>query len=981
MKKTLSFLMGALLAAMLPVGNAMAQVKTVQIEVSTMDQVALASATIYGDTVSGRTYFVDSTLLAPGYTGDLVLVDTLPYSQALTVSGNTVSGSVDSAQFGRSMIVITDVNGIVYVVGNVSDRTQGVFQASNLFIGTTTGLDMTGASAVRAGSSMLKFIPMISYNGNAYSAFKYATVNTTASDTLSINYTSPAGFLDTVYSPVVLNLATDTVNGALHIAHTTGTVTIMGGKINMVTGSTDEAALVLKAIDSLGYLNPGNHATTIESGNYMTIAPATGANIQISGGNFAVKYPTYTANRFAFGDNTGANAAIFPFTIIPGYSVTWHNWNFLGADTTIVYNQPDNRIRPVLASPYPATCDTVINGRFVDTAFTISWNFTEDSLTQDTNIYVRWAVPTPGATRIRFAHSYLDATNSNIMLSDTTTYYEMPGTRLVVNSRQERFYTCDNDSIVIESVGTADTVCTFTYTRRQYTLTWDLNGGSFTDGFAETQLVTWGADIDYTHTPVLEGHTFDSWDPSTYTVMPQSNLTLTATYADRLYGLTWTGVGGTTPYTGSVIDNVSATYTDDNGDTINAILRYVDANGNSSSTAIAVGSYRVIASSPDPNYHFNADTVRTIVIVPATLTVVGTTVEDTKLYDGSYTAVVTNPGTLVTVYGSDDVQLTTTALFTDATPGEGKTIVANYTISGADVANYVLDTNYAAIVVNSGVIVAPILPNVYYGENGGGYQPVYNSAYAGFHGFCTDTATVTFKLTSGNPDQYKLAFNAAAQAEGFADVAWTATLNDTTIQFNIPTSAKAGDYSVTMTLREAAYPQYESAPITINFSVGLDKDYVTAIFGDVLTIVNKGEVADYDQYSWYCNGNELGYYGQYYQDPNGLSSSNYYYVQLTNSTTGAVARTCPQSYVDVLAEDQVFQPTVSTYPNPATETVNVNVQNSANNTHTLRVMNVMGQTVYSAEFEGTECNIDFSSYAQGSYTITVDGTTVRVIKK
>ena len=31
----------------------------------------LASAIIYGDTVVGRTYFVDSALLSAGYTGDL----------------------------------------------------------------------------------------------------------------------------------------------------------------------------------------------------------------------------------------------------------------------------------------------------------------------------------------------------------------------------------------------------------------------------------------------------------------------------------------------------------------------------------------------------------------------------------------------------------------------------------------------------------------------------------------------------------------------------------------------------------------------------------------------------------------------------------------------------------------------------------------------------------------------------------------------
>ena len=134
MKKTLSLLMGALLAAMLPLGNVQAQVKTVQVEVSTLDQAALASAIIYGDTVVGRTYFVDSALLAAGYTGDLVLVDTLPYIDTLTISGNTASGSVDSTEFGRSMIVIRDVNGKTYIVGKPHRRQRrGSRQHAKIF--------------------------------------------------------------------------------------------------------------------------------------------------------------------------------------------------------------------------------------------------------------------------------------------------------------------------------------------------------------------------------------------------------------------------------------------------------------------------------------------------------------------------------------------------------------------------------------------------------------------------------------------------------------------------------------------------------------------------------------------------------------------------------------------------------------------------------------------------------------------------------
>ncbi len=985
MKKTLSLLMGALLAAMLPVGNAMAQVKTVQVEVLTLDNAALASAVIYGDTVSGRTYFVDSALLAAGYTGDLVKVDTLPYIDTLTVSGNTASGSVDSTEFSRSMIVFRDVNGKTYVLGNVSNRMNGVFQASSLFIGTTTGLDLTGASAVGAAGSMLSELPMITYRNSFYSALKYATVNAIAGDTIRLNYNSPAGLLDTVFAPVVLNFAGDTVNGAIHLAHTTGTLTVMGGKLNMITGSADAAAVVMKAIDSLGSFTPGQHATTIESGNYALITPASGANILINGGCFGAEYSAYTANRFHFGPNPGANAASFPYTIVPGYAVTWHNWDFANNDTTIYYDQPDNKIRPVLASPFPATCDTVINGWFTDAAFTNSWEMLVDTLSQDTNIYVRWAAPAPGTVRVRFAHNLLDADN-NVATSDTVIYYDVIGNSVSEPVRDIRNYFCNNqtDTVVTITFTGNDTVVAINYERDTFLLTWNLGGGAFTDGFAETQVLRWGAPIDFTHVPVLEGHIFNSWLPAFYTTMPAFDLTLNAQYNNRLYGLTWSGVGGTTPYIGAPITTVSATFTDDNGNIINADLRYIDPLGNTVNSISAVGSYSVIASSPNPNYHFNEDTIRTIVIVPATLTVTGTTAEMVKFYDNTRDAVVTNPGTLNTVYGSDNVTLTTTALFTDQYPGEGKTIVAHYTISGTDASSYKLDTAYAIVGdSNSATILAPITPNTAYGSDGGGYQNSYDPAYAGFRGYCTDTATITFKLAKINGvsavvDEYTLFFNAAAKAEGFADVtAYTSTVNDTTIQFIIPDTAKAGDYTTKLVLRNSAYPTYTGDTITIKFTVGMNKDYVTAIFGDVLTIVNKGEVAEYDQYNWFCNGVEMGQYGQYYQDPNGLSSSNYYYVQLTNSTTGATVRTCPQSFVDVLTEDSVY---LSTYPNPTTSKATVQVTNGKA-IHTLRVMNVMGQVVFTTKFEGENYDLDLNGYANGTYTVTVDGATVRVIKK
>ena len=72
-----------------------------------------------------------------------------------------------------------------------------------------------------------------------------------------------------------------------------------------------------------------------------------------------------------------------------------------------------------------------------------------------------------------------------------------------------------------------------------------------------------------------------------------------------------------------------------------------------------------------------------------------------KVYDGTTVATLTNAGTLREVVANDDVKTTTasaTAAFADKNAGQGKTVtVRNLGLTGADAANYVLDSTQAAI--------------------------------------------------------------------------------------------------------------------------------------------------------------------------------------------------------------------------------------------------------------------------------------------
>lgn len=76
------------------------------------------------------------------------------------------------------------------------------------------------------------------------------------------------------------------------------------------------------------------------------------------------------------------------------------------------------------------------------------------------------------------------------------------------------------------------------------------------------------------------------------------------------------------------------------------------------------------------------------------LTAFGTLVQMSKAYDGSDTARVIAPGLLGNLTPGDDVTMTVTAFYNDATPGEGKTIHITYSISGTDAGNYLPPVAY-----------------------------------------------------------------------------------------------------------------------------------------------------------------------------------------------------------------------------------------------------------------------------------------------
>ena len=93
------------------------------------------------------------------------------------------------------------------------------------------------------------------------------------------------------------------------------------------------------------------------------------------------------------------------------------------------------------------------------------------------------------------------------------------------------------------------------------------------------------------------------------------------------------------------------------------------------------------------------------VITPKPLTLSGTVVEETKVYDDTTDATVTTAGTLSGVLSGDQVTVSATASYDSKAVGTGKTITVIYTLAGDDSSNYTAPDN---LVLTSGVITTDV---------------------------------------------------------------------------------------------------------------------------------------------------------------------------------------------------------------------------------------------------------------------------------
>lgn len=958
--------------------------------ISTYASVDTALVTVSGATVSWFGFNPTADVSMPAAPCNIFESDNAVFNLrqfTANISGSTVVARNASAVTMAKCTLASGLTAPAVKLCDASNATISTVTVNGanfaLFDSTATGTLTILDSVVRNSTAFI--------DGDAYykdgNYRKYNRTLTLAAagafDTVFVTRNLAAGMSDTIAHRLVVDLGGDSVMGALYLAHNADTVWMQNGVVNLMEGvGASAGTLVVNNLDSVGNLVANNLIVRILDGRFTNVQPTSGADVTIYGGKFAQNRDiiiNYVALRHTLDDNTDADAASFPYKVINGYFVTFVNFNGRGDDSVALINTPDARIVPAPPTPtyVGSGVDTIFSAYWMDSNYTTPWNFLYDTLSGDMKLYAQWYYfdPTIDA-RYTVYHQLQDMTDPTLyVLRDSTFCVAGAGDSIGIYPNTYVGYVARPSLIVVDPlVDGFDT--TFFYDRKGYTITYVIGNGSVI-----IDTILYGDTVIYP-TVTRPGYTFAGWS-SIITRMPHNDVVVDAIFTPNSYPLTWVGADTTVVYTGVAATAVMATFVDDNNVNVPATLTYTDLLGNEVQP-VNVGYYYVNASYVDTNYHLAGTLQATLTIRPATVSATGIEVVTAKLYDGNDTVEVTNAGELSWKYNTDDVYLVTTANFVGINAGENKTIIAHPKLRGADAYNYVLaDSNI--VIVTTGVIVEPMSFNGSFGGGiGGDGLNNDNGISATAEGYCSGEATViNYSLTTGNPDQFRLAYSAQAIAAGFVDVPWGAITTPGIVPVTVPANCPTGDYRVWLSLSKTVNGvTFYSDTIAVGFHVNLSKEYIKPIFNDVISIVDTCQCIDQNSVTWYHKGatettwTNVGT-GAYYRDPSGSLNGEYY---ATLTINGAQTRTCVQADVATLITDEP-DVTVKVYPNPTADNVTVRVENASAFTHTYTVMNILGMTVANGTFDGDVTTIDLSSFANGSYTVSVDGIVVRVIKK
>lgn len=245
-------------------------------------------------------------------------------------------------------------------------------------------------------------------------------------------------------------------------------------------------------------------------------------------------------------------------------------------------------------------------------------------------------------------------------------------------------------------------------------------------------------------------------------------------------------------------------------------------------------------------------------------------------------------------------------------------------------------------------------------------------------GYCAGTeGVVAFRVAAGAPTEFRAVVAADAASLSLAEYA--ALDGSGAFSFSLP---KMGDGPATLWVQFRDVFGFESEVYSLSITVNLSSDYITDIWSDVVSIVNKVDLDDpanltprFQSYQWYRDGEPIAMATKpYYQQPGGLSGT--YHVRVV-TIGGETLTTCPKTW----AAGQAKALSLRVFPNPVTALVNVGLSADDGGGHSLTVLDNKGVVVGRDSFAGVEAQFDMSALSPGVYIVVVDNLKANVVKK
>lgn len=1036
MKKTMTLLLGVLLASVLPGSGLKAQsTKYLQVRVNTLNRASLDSVFIFQATSSDQMLCVASKLDA-GYSGTATNIHELTFKQPLQRSVEDsflfFNAAISPSSYTNPIIMAVDADSNYYILGNAISaemRDTGVFRPANASL-----LDVEGDTIplVTLGYDyMLNQLRTPTYLRD--NTFRYTTVEKAVANTTDqiIRLTADYPTAGTINRSIIFDLGSESTHylfqNTLTLTNSDGPVTLRYGSLGTVlSSSTGTGLIALVDLDSVNTLILGNnHPVEVYSCRVRSI-PVLNDNLTVYTGKFNQQIPGGNlAPRRACVANSDADRTSFAYTVVEGYNVTFVNYDGRGTDSSIVVNTEDNTIPEALVPARPAYTgnDTLFGLYWIDNAYTNRWVFAQDVLSQDTTLYAKWSVFN-ALTDYRYTvnHLKIGLNAVDTLLADSEQAVAAQNATVAIRAFSYEGFSSQVGLSMLVSLTSNDTVFNIYYVRDTFDFVLNFNGATFDSTAIDTlQRLEYGAPITLP-TPRSDfekpGYRFVGWLAAVDGVivsvpdsMPAGNLVVAAQFAENYYTVSWRGrdtvIYAATDY-GS--ERTPLVYCTDDPSYIvpdSLILLYV--NNVPNGQAINAGDYTIGFAVTDARYNRLSGYYETNLHIrkrPVTLS--NLMVDTVKFYDGNQNARVdvTNV-TVDNLCPADTLMVSSAAVsarHNDSEIGTGKVVTVYYDsaslLAGAARNNYYINPSWV-IYSNNGAILERIVIN----------DSLFSDGFdIDVKGYCAGTSLIEFHLLSGQVDEYKLDFSDEALAQGFSNVDWTATPQDGFIAVDVLDGTFPKPYEVTVTFRNSEHVQYgenfTSVPATINFRVNFPEDVIRPMFPTVITIINDTThyVIDTASIRWYHSADgvndwrEVGS-GPFHQqrvnddqngDPEELSGAylaTFEYSDLEGNTYTYAGNdygwTCVQTSLgaDNYPTSSTIEATVTARPNPVVDRVVIRIDNSEQFSHTVRVMNIMGVTLHNGTFDGNETTLDFSRFGHGSYTVSIDGIVVRVIKK